>query len=144
MTTIKSHALSKATGLSKQFRNYFGLDLSRIPQMSDQELGQLADRASEMKRLMEILPILEQHVETLMSGQMQYEEFMQRTLKAAEKSGKKIDKLILDAWLAERGYSKHQQRMRQKAGLEAGLQDAQFASLGDIDRLDFQSALRLV
>lgn len=141
---IKSQALAKAPGLSKQFRNYFGVDLSRIPQMSDQELGQLADQVNDMKRLMEILPIIEEHLQALITGQVHYEEFVTRTLKAAEKAGKKIDKLVLDAWLADRGYAKHQALMRQEAGQEAGLQDAEYASMADLSKLDFQTALRLV
>lgn len=144
MDHIKSHALNRAPGLMQRFREYFGVDLQQLPQMSDQEWGQIADRANDMKRLTEALPILEQHFETLIQGQLQYEEFSRKVLKEAEKAGKKIDKAVMDAWLTDRGYAKHLQLMRQKAGLDANLQDAEFASLADLNQMDFQTALQLV
>jgi hypothetical protein len=56
---IASHILPHAQQLHERARRYFNIDLSRLPQMSDQELAQYADRAIAMKRLREMLPILE-------------------------------------------------------------------------------------
>lgn len=141
---IHSEVLGQAKGLMARTRQITGVDLNRLAQMSDEEWGQIADRAHEMKRLVDALPILEKHFETLIQGQLQYEEFVQRVLKDAEKAGKKIDKLVMDAWLLDRGYSQHQQLMRQKAGLEANLQDAEFSSQINLNQLDFNTALQLV
>lgn len=141
---IQSHILPQARTLSSQASRYFGIDLARLPQMSDQELAQFADRATAMKRLRSILPILEKHFTELIEGQAEYEQFIQTTLKAVEKSGKKINKALLDAWLLNRGYNQHLRLMNQKAGLEAAQQEAELRSELDLNQLDFQAALKII
>lgn len=143
-TAIQSHSLGHAGKLTQRASQYFGIDLTRLPQMSDQELAQFADRAIAMKRLRSILPILEKHFTELIEGQVEYEQFIARVLKQTENGSKYIDKSILDAWLLSRGYDKHLQLMNQKAGLEATRQDAEFRSEFDLNRLDFSSAMRLI
>ncbi len=141
---IESHSLGHARTLKSMANRYFGIDLGRLPEMSDQELAQFADRAIAMKRLRSVLPILEKHFTELIQGQAEYESFIQRTLKEVEKSGKKIDKAVLDAWLLNRGYDQHLKLMNQKAGLEANKQEAEFRSEFDLNQLDFQSALKII
>ncbi len=143
-TGIQSHSLSQAKTLANQAIRYFGIDLARLPQMSDAELAQFADRATAMKRLRSILPILEKHFTELIAGQAEYEQFIQTILKAVEKSGKKIDKALLDAWLLNRGYDQHLRLMNQKAGLETAKQEAELRSELDLNQLDFNSAIRLI
>lgn len=141
---ITSHIVPHSRSLVSQAQKYFGIDLARLPQMSDRELAQYADRATAMKRLREVLPILEKHFAELIQGQVEYEQFIQRTLKEVEKGSKTIDKSILDAWLADRGYTKHLQLMNQKAGLGAQKQDAEHQSQISLNELDFNSAIRLI
>lgn len=141
---ITSHSLPGAGALVGKLQQYFGIDLQRLPDMSDEELGQIADRAHEMKRLVELLPILEKHFEVLISGQLAYEEFVNRVLKDADKAGRKIDKLMLDSWLLNRGYQQHQAQMKQSAGLGAMVQDAEHASAMNLNQLDSMTALKLV
>lgn len=141
---INSQVLGQAKTLGNRFQQITGVDLARLPQMSDQELGEIADRAHAMTRLREVLPILEKHFQTLLQGQVEYEQFCERVLKEAEKSGKAIDKAMMNAFLADRGYQKHLQLMQQKSGLQSQLQDARFASQVDLANLDFKTALQLV
>lgn len=141
---IASHILPHAQQLHERARRYFNIDLSRLPQMSDQELAQYADRAIAMKRLREILPILEKHFTELIEGQVEYEQFIQRVLKQVEKGSKTIDKSLLDAWLVDRGYTKHLALMNQKAGLGAQKQDAELRSETNLNQMDFNSAIRMI
>jgi hypothetical protein len=56
---IQSHLLPHAGALTERATRYFGIDLARLPQMSDHELALFADRATAMTRLKDVLPILE-------------------------------------------------------------------------------------
>ncbi|MFM7448537.1 MAG: hypothetical protein ACKO24_08065 [Leptolyngbyaceae cyanobacterium] len=141
---IQSHSLPHAKTLVDRAGRYFGIDLTRLTEMSDGDLSQFADRAIAMKRLRKLLPILEKHFTELIEGQMEYEAFVQRVLKQTEKGAKAIDKNILDAWLLSRGYDKHWQLMNQKAGHGAAKQDAETRSELDLNKLDFNSAIRMI
>ena len=141
---IQSHLLPHAGALTERATRYFGIDLARLPQMSDHDLALFADRATAMTRLKEILPILEKHFTTLIEGQAEYEQFVQRVLKQVEKGSKQIDKSLLDAWLLSKGYDKHLQLINQKAGHGMERLNAEYRSEQDLNRLDFQSAVKLI
>ncbi len=141
---IQSHLWPHAGALTERATRYFGIDLSRLPQMDERELAQFADRATAMTRLKEILPILEKHFMTLIEGQVEYESFVQRVLKQVSKGSKSIDKSLLDAWLLSKGYDKHLQLLNQKAGHGMAKLEAEHRSEYDLNRLDFQSAIKLI
>ena len=141
---IQSHLLPHAGALVERANRYFGIDLAALPSMSDQQLAQFADRATAMTRLKEILPILEKHFTTLIEGQVEYEAFVQRVLKQVSKGSKQIDKSLLDAWLLSKGYDKHLQLLNQKAGHGMAKLEAEHRSEYDLNRLDFQSAIKLI
>ncbi len=141
---LQSHILPHAGALTERANRYFGIDLARLPQMSDHELALFADRATAMTRLKDVLPILEKHFTTLIDGQVEYEQFVQRVLKQVEKGSKQIDKSLLDAWLLSKGYDKHLQLLNQKAGHGMQKLEAEYRSEYDLNRLDFQSAVKLI
>src|SRR5579883_2291432 len=141
---IQSHLLPHAGALTERATRYFGIDLARLPSMSDNELALFADRATVMTRLQEVLPILEKHFITLIEGQVEYEAFVQRVLKQVSKGSKQIDKSLLDAWLLSKGYDKHLQLLNQKAGHGMAKLETEFRSEYDLNRLDFQSAIKLI
>ncbi len=141
---IQSHLLPHAGALTERATRYFGIDLARLPSMSDNELALFADRATVMTRLQEVLPILEKHFITLIEGQVEYEAFVQRVLKQVSKGSKQIDKSLLDAWLLSKGYDKHLQLLNQKAGHGMAKLEAEHRSEYDLNRLDFQSAIKLI
>jgi hypothetical protein len=89
---IQSHVLPHAGALTERANRYFGLNLAALPQMSDRELAQFADRATAMTRLKEVLPILEKHFTTLIEGQAEYEQFIQRVLSKSRKAPSKSTK----------------------------------------------------
>jgi len=141
---IQSHLLPHAGALAERANRYFGISLAALPTMSDNELAQFADRATAMTRLKEVLPILEKHFTTLIDGQVEYEAFVQRVLKQVSKGAKSIDKSLLDAWLLSKGYDKHLQLLNQKAGHGIAKLEAEHRSEYDLNRLDFQSAIKLI
>jgi len=50
----------------------------------------------------------------------------------------------LDAWLLSKGYDKHLQLLNQKAGHGMQKLEAEYRSEYDLNRLDFQSAIKLI
>ena len=141
---IQSHVLPHAGALTERASRYFSLNLAALPSLSDSELVQFADRATAMTKLKESLPILEKHFTTLIEGQVEYEQFVQRVLKQVEKGSKQIDKSLLDTWLLSKGYDKHLQLLNQKAGHGMERLNAEYRSEYDLNRLDFQSAVKLI
>ncbi len=138
----KVHSLDKnLVGLTK---NYFGIDLAELPNMSDQELAEYADRAAAMDRLIEVLPILEKHFKTLIEGQVKYEQFVAEIQKDAAAAAKKIDQQILNVFLAGKGYQQHVRMMGEKAQNGIQLLDAEGRSALTLERMDFQTALQIV
>ncbi|MFE1746015.1 hypothetical protein [Coleofasciculus sp. H7-2] len=138
----KVHALdSKLTGLTK---NYFGIDLKELPNMTDQQLAEFADRAQAMERLVEVLPILEKHFKTLIEGQVLYEQFVANIQKDAASAAKKIDQQILNVFLASKGYQEHLKLMGDKARYGVLKLQAESRSAISLERMDFQTALQLV
>ena len=141
---VWSNILPSGGALRSMSRKYFGIDLDRVTTMSDSELSQYADRASEMKRLTDVLPILENHFQTLIEGQIAYEEFNRRVLKQATAAGKKIDNAIVETFLANQDYVHHGVEMSQKTQLgmqRQGIADQNTLNLG---QMDFQSALTIM
>jgi|GEM_PF-867859 len=141
---VQSHVSGHAGTLADRAVRYFGIDPTAVPGMSDRELGQLADRAMAMENLVKILPIVEKHFKTLIEGQVEYEQFCQRVYAEVAKGSKSIDKTVLDAWLLSKGYDKHLQLLNQKAGHGMEKLNAEFRSEYDLNRLDFQSAIKLI
>ncbi|MBD1893166.1 hypothetical protein [Coleofasciculus sp. FACHB-129] len=136
------HALDKnLVGLTK---NYFGIDLAELPNMTDQQLAEYADRAAAMARLIEVLPILEKHFKTLIEGQVKYEQFVADVQKDAAAAAKKIDQQILNVFLAGKGYQQHIRMMSEKAANGVRLLDADGRSALMLERMDFQTALQIV
>jgi hypothetical protein len=128
-------------GLTK---NYFNIDLKELPNMTDQQLAEFADRAQAMDRLIEVLPILEKHFKTLIEGQVKYEQFVAEIQKDAAKAAKQIDQQILNVFLAGKGYQDHLKLMGDKARHGVLKLQAENRSALSLERLDFQSALQLV
>lgn len=138
----KVHALDATlAGLTK---NYFGIDLKELPNMTDQQLAEYADRAAAMDRLIEVLPILEKHFKTLIEGQVKYEQFVAEVQKDAAAAAKKIDQQILNVFLAGKGYQQHVRMMGEKAANGIRLLDAEGRSALTLERMDFQTALQIV
>lgn len=140
---VWSNLLPQGGALVRMSQKYFGVDLDRVVSMSDDELSQYADRAKEMKRLLEVLPILEEHFETLIEGQIAYEEFNRRVMKQATAAGKKIDAGIVETFLNNRDYTLHSKEMSQKLGLGMQRQDNAHQSNMTLGQMDFQSALSI-
>ncbi|MBD1899254.1 hypothetical protein NDI44_08620 [Trichocoleus sp. DQ-A3] len=138
----KVHALDRnLVGLTK---NYFGIDLAELPNMTDQQLAEYADRAAAMDRLIEVLPILEKHFKTLIDGQVKYEQFVAEVQKDAAAGAKKIDQQILNVFLAGKGYQQHIRMMGEKAANGVRLLGAEGRSAMTLERMDFQTALQIV
>ncbi|MEW6498595.1 MAG: hypothetical protein AB1589_39775 [Cyanobacteriota bacterium] len=138
----KVHSLDKnLVGLTK---NYFGIDLAELSNMSDQQLAEYADRAQAMDRLIEVLPILEKHFKTLIEGQVIYEQFVANVQKDAATAAKKIDQQILNVFLAGKGYQQHVRLMGEKAANGVRLLDAEGRSALMLERMDFQTAMQIV
>ncbi len=138
----KVHSLDKnLVGLTK---NYFGIDLAELPNMTDQQLAEYADRAAALDRLIEVLPILEKHFKTLIEGQVKYEQFVADVQKDAAAAAKKIDQQILNVFLAGKGYQQHIRLMGEKAQNGIRLLDAEGRSALTLERMDFQTALQIV
>lgn len=136
------HALDKTlAGLTK---NYFGIDLAELPNMTDQQLSEYADRVFAMKRLIDVLPILESHFKTLIEGQVQYEQFVANIQKDAAAAAKKIDQQILNVFLTGKGYQQHIRMMGEKTANGVRLIDAEGRSALTLERMDFQTALQIV
>ena len=124
-------------------KKYFGIDMEAVVSMSDDELSDYATRANEMKRLLEVLPILEEHFNTLIEGQIVYEEFNRRVMKSATAAGKKIDAAIVETFLSNRDYTLHGNEMSQKVSLGMQRQDNSHQSSMNLGQMDFQSALSI-
>ncbi|MBD1903695.1 hypothetical protein NDI44_27280, partial [Trichocoleus sp. DQ-A3] len=138
----KVHSLDKnLVGLTK---NYFGIDLEQLPNMTDQQLSEFADRAHALDRLIEVLPILEKHFKTLIEGQVAYEQFVANIQKDSAAAAKKIDQQILNVFLAGKGYQQHVRMMGEKAANGVRLLDAEGRSALMLERMDFQTALQIV
>ncbi|OUC15340.1 MAG: hypothetical protein B0A82_07620 [Alkalinema sp. CACIAM 70d] len=141
---IHSHVAPHGGAALRSVNRLFGIDLARIGEMSDLELAEFADRAKRMKDLQQILPILEQHFEALIQGQLEYEQFVQRILKAGTTAAKQIDKTVLDAWLADQGYRSHLQHLNQEAHRKIGIMRAEQQSQQALGELNFQTTLQLI
>ncbi|MBD1836145.1 hypothetical protein H6F61_26535 [Cyanobacteria bacterium FACHB-472] len=128
-------------GLTK---NYFNIDLKELPNMTDQQLAEFADRAAAMDRLIEVLPILEKHFKTLIEGQVKYEQFVAEVQRDAAKAAKQIDQQILSVFLAGKGYQDHLKLMGDKARHGVLKLQSESRSALSLERLDFQTALQLV
>lgn len=138
---VWSNVLPQGGALTRMTQKYFGIDLDRVVSMSDDELSQYADRASEMKRLTEVLPILEEHFNTLIEGQIAYEEFNRRVMKQATAAGKKIDAAMVETFLNNREYGLHRDEMSQRMDLGMKRQDNAHQGSMKLGQMDFQSAL---
>lgn len=142
-TNVWSNLLPQGGALTQMTQKYFGIDLDRVVSISDEELGRYADRSKEMKRLLDVLPILEEHFETLIEGQIVYEEFNRRVMKQATAAGKKIDAAIVETFLNNREYSLYGNEMSQKISLGMQRQDNAHQNNMNLGQMDFQSALSI-
>lgn len=141
---IRSNLLPQAGNVARAIHQYFGIDLNALPQMSDPQLAEFANRAQEMKRLRQALPILDQHFQELIEGQLEYEQFIQKFLKMGGKAAEKIDKGILDAYLLSIGYNNHVKLMSQQSANGAQKLNAEFQAAFSLNQLDLQTSLKLV
>ena len=141
---VRSHVAKFGGSPLRSISHYFGIDLEQIGNLSDRELAELADRAKRMKDLREIIPILEQHFTELIEGQLEYEQFIQRMLKAGTAAAKKIDKASLDAWLLDKGYQLHVAQLGSEADRKTQQMQAEHDASESLANLSLQTTLSIV
>lgn len=109
-----------ATALRDQsteiIEDLIGINLKNLGDASPEDLAQIGDMHRASQRLMKMLPTLEKYLSELLEGRLAYEAFLTRVQKSGYNTQKRIDKLVLDLYLAQAGYNSHVTMMQQQQG----------------------------
>lgn len=107
-----------ATALRDQsteiIEDLIGINLKNLGDASPEDLAQIGDLHRASQRLTKMLPTLEKYLSELLEGRLAYEGFLTRVQKSGYNTQKRIDKLVLDLYLAQAGYNSHLTMMQQQ------------------------------
>lgn len=123
-------------------QNYYGFDLTSIPNLDEGGLIALVDYLRQAEWMDEHLPTLEKHFDAYIERQIKFNEFVTRVTKSGVKGAEKIDKLALDTYLAAKGYTANSQKLSQDSRVGVQLLDQKVSNYIDLSEYDFAASLK--
>ena len=124
----------QAFGLTKDMTGilnfYFpGIDFDNLNRLTPDDIGQLRDVVEGFRWFEENLKEIESLMLEYIRQQVSFNDFKARLVKNAFKGAEKIEKSVLDLFLAHKGYTTHRQMLARKSDnqvalLEKRLEDA--------------------
>ena len=129
----------EAAGL---LQSYFGIDLSNIPNMTPEELGEMVDFLRQSEWMDQHLDVLKAHFKAYIARQLSFNQFCSEVAKDGINAAKSIDKAGLDTYLAVKGYTANTKKLGHKASLEEKYADKDLESYIDLENYSLEASFR--
>lgn len=141
--TNRLKAFDNASDMKGLMKTYFGFDPGTIPDWTPEELGELADAASQAQFFLDNLDKIEEHLKTYIKGAIAYNEFVARCVKAGVQGMKKIDKSTLDVFLGLNDYNLHRQKIAKDSDIAVQKQQTELDNYIQLAEQDLQTWLTI-
>ena len=135
-------ALSLHPEAGRLLQNYYGIDLTAIPAMSPEQLGELVDFLRQSEWMDTHLDKLKEHFKSYIDRQVSFNQFVAEVTKSGLKGAESIDKAGLDTYLAVKGYTQNSQKLGHKADLEGKYLGAELENYIDLENYSFDASLK--
>ncbi len=135
-------ALSLHPEAGALLQNYYGIDLTAIPAMSPEQLGELVDFLRQSEWMDAHLDKLKEHFQSYIDRQVSFNQFVAEVTKSGLKGAENIDKAGLDTYLAVKGYTKNSQKLGHKADTEGRRNAADLGNYIDLENYSLDAALK--
>ena len=135
-------ALSLHPEAGALLQNYYGIDLTAIPAMSPEELGELVDFLRQSEWMDTHLDKLKDHFQKYIARQVTFNQFIGEVTKSGLKGAESIDKAGLDTYLAVKGYTQNSQKLGHKADVEGKRLGADLENYIDLENFSFDASLK--
>ncbi len=125
-------------------QTYYGsmFDLSAIPNMSPDQLGELVSWLKQCEWMDEHLEVLEKHFKSYIQRQVNFNQFVARVSKDGLSGAEKIDKAGLDIYLAAKGYQVNSQKLGHKRDNEVQLLEQNFENYKLLEDYNLEASFR--
>ncbi|MDJ0617020.1 MAG: hypothetical protein QNJ63_09790 [Calothrix sp. MO_192.B10] len=125
-------------------QTYYGsmFDLSAIPNMSPDQLGELVSWLRQCEWMDEHLEVLEKHFKAYIQRQVNFNQFVARVSKDGLSGAQKIDKAGLDIYLAAKGYQVNSQKLGHKRDNEVKLLEQDFENYKLLEDYNLEASFR--
>ncbi|MBO3463678.1 hypothetical protein G7B40_040400 [Aetokthonos hydrillicola Thurmond2011] len=137
---IRALALHPDAGSLLQ--NYYGIDLTAIPAMDENQLGDLVDFLKQSEWMDSHLDKLKEHFTKYINRQVNFNQFVAEVTKSGIKGAESIDKNGLDTYLAVKGYSQNSKKLQHKANVNEQLLAADLDNYIQLEDHSLQASLR--
>lgn len=139
---IKALALYPEAGALLQ--SYYGLDLTTIPNLNEDQLRELVDYLRQAEWMDDHLPKLEEHIKKYIDRQVSFNQFIATVTKTGLSGAEKIDKAGLDTWLAAKGYKANAQKLGKDADIEEKRLSQEVTNYFDFKEYDLNASLQVM
>ncbi|MBO3464136.1 hypothetical protein G7B40_001495 [Aetokthonos hydrillicola Thurmond2011] len=137
---IRALALHPDAGSLLQ--SYYGIDLTAIPAMDENQLGDLVDFLKQSEWMDTHLDKLKEHFTKYINRQVNFNQFVAEVTKSGIKGAEGIDKAGLDTYLAVKGYTQNSKKLQHKANVNEQLLAADLENYIQLEDHSLQASLR--
>ena len=135
-------ALSLHPEAGALLQSYYGIDLTALPQMSEDQLGELVDFLRQSEWIDTHLEKLKSHFAKYIDRQVTFNQFVAEVTKAGLKGAEGIDKAGLDTYLAVKGYTKNSRKLGHKADVEGKRLSADLENYVQLENYSLEASLK--
>lgn len=155
--TGKGNSNSTSTGLDNGIRAfgldgdqigilgayYPAIDWNNLANLTPDDLALMRDKVNQFQWFVDNLKEIEELLGTYIENQVTFNEFKGRLVKDGFKGAEKIEKSVLDIFLAHQGYTRNRKKLAKQSDTAIALMDAELQHAFDLEEADLNTSLQL-
>lgn len=122
---------------------YPAIDWGNLERLTPDDLALMRDKVNQFNWFIENLKEIEELLKTYIDNQVTFNEFKGRLVKDGFKGAEKIEKSVLDIFLAHQGYTRNRQKLAKQSDTAIALMDAELQHAFDIEEANLNTSLQL-
>lgn len=122
---------------------YPAIDWGNLANLTPDDLALMRDKVNQFQWFVDNIAEIEDLLKTYIGNQVTFNEFKGRLVKDGFKGAEKIEKSVLDIFLAHQGYTRNRQKLAKQSDTAVALMDAELQHAFDIQEADLNTSLQL-
>ena len=122
---------------------YPAIDWGNLASLTPDDLALMRDKVNQFQWFVDNIKEIEELLKTYIDNQVTFNEFKGRLVKDGFKGAEKIEKSVLDIFLAHEGYTRNRQKLAKQSDTAIALMDAELQHAFDIEEADLNVSLQL-
>lgn len=122
---------------------YPAIDWNNLPNLTPDDLALMRDKVNQFQWFIDNLNEIEDLLTTYIDNQVTFNDFKSRLVKQGFKGAEKIEKSVLDVFLAFQGYTRNRQKLAKESDNAIAFMDADLDSAFEMEDASLEASLRV-